>query len=60
MTALGERERRRQVARAVEGLREAALGAGVDLPLGYAEQVCDDGLVRGNGDRRAMSSSATE
>jgi hypothetical protein len=43
MTTAAEREPR-QIRMVVEGLREAALDAGVELSLGYAEAVCADGL----------------
>jgi hypothetical protein len=44
MSALAERERHHQVEVVVEGLRSAALEAGVELPTGYAEQIALDGL----------------
>jgi hypothetical protein len=44
MTALAEQEKREQVGTVVEGLRAAALEAGVELPAGYAERIALDGL----------------
>ena len=45
MTALAERERRQQIQAVVEGLRAAALEAGTELPVVYAEQIALDGLA---------------
>ena len=45
MTAVAERERRQQVKAVVEGLRAAALEAGTELPVVYAERIALDGLA---------------
>ena len=45
MTALAEREQRRQVEAVVEGLRAAALEAGTEIPTGYAEGIVLEGLA---------------
>jgi len=45
MTALAERERRHQVEAVIEGLRVAALEAGTEIPVVYAEQIALDGLA---------------
>lgn len=45
MTALAGKERRRQIQAVVTRLRAAALEAGTELPVVYAERVALDGLV---------------
>jgi hypothetical protein len=45
MTALAERERRHQLEAVVGELRAAALEAGTELPVVYAEQIALDGLT---------------